>query len=145
MEIFLVDAPRFFVFQRWPAKARDGEIRAAQRAYPIGAARLNAFSALFDMLGRPPLKSASRVEQTCEAVEGGARPSFRLRASDHRSPWSNCAGSWSASGTRSCIRTEHDVYQLDVIGCATGFDAMPDALSRIDVPGGREGIDTIVG
>ena len=40
-------------------KARYGEIRAAQRAHPIGAARLSAFSVLLGMLGKPPLKSAT--------------------------------------------------------------------------------------
>lgn len=44
-------------------KARYDEIRAAQRAHPIGAARLSAFSVLLEMLGRPPLKSATREEQ----------------------------------------------------------------------------------
>lgn len=44
-------------------KARYGEIRAAQREHPVGAARLSAFSVLLDMLGSPPLKSASRDEQ----------------------------------------------------------------------------------
>jgi cation diffusion facilitator CzcD-associated flavoprotein CzcO len=44
-------------------KARYPEIRTAQREHPIGAARLSAFSVLLDMLGSPPLKSASREEQ----------------------------------------------------------------------------------
>ncbi|RUP05223.1 MAG: NAD(P)/FAD-dependent oxidoreductase [Mycobacterium sp.] len=44
-------------------KARYGEIRAAQRAHPIGAARLSAFSVLLEMLGSPPLKAATREEQ----------------------------------------------------------------------------------
>ncbi|SPM31455.1 flavin-containing monooxygenase [Mycobacterium terramassiliense] len=75
------EALRLCVFQRSPAytlpwevrqfepgeldemKARYDEIRAAQRAHPIGAARLSAFSVLFEMLGRPPLKSATRDEQ----------------------------------------------------------------------------------
>lgn len=65
------DALHLSVFQRSPAytlpwrvhrfepgeldemKSRYGEIRAAQRAHPIGAARLSAFSVLLDMLGRP--------------------------------------------------------------------------------------------
>ncbi|WP_407686378.1 flavin-containing monooxygenase [Mycobacterium sp. HUMS_1102779] len=83
------EAARLFVFQRSPAytlpwrvrrfepgeldelKARYDEIRAAQRAHPIGAARLSAFSVLFDMLGRPPLKSAPRDEQLRAVEEGG--------------------------------------------------------------------------
>ncbi len=44
-------------------KADYGRIRAAQREHPVGAARLSAFSVLLDMLGRPPVKSASREEQ----------------------------------------------------------------------------------
>ena len=52
-------------------KARYGEIRAAQRAHPIGAARLSAFSVLLEMLGRPPLKSASREEQLRAIAEHG--------------------------------------------------------------------------
>lgn len=75
------EAAQLFVFQRsapytlpWQVrrfepgeldemKARYGKIRAAQRAHPIGAARLSAFSVLLEMLGSPPLKSASRAEQ----------------------------------------------------------------------------------
>ncbi|CAG6959277.1 NAD(P)/FAD-dependent oxidoreductase [Mycobacterium avium subsp. paratuberculosis] len=49
-------------------KARYGEIRAAQRAHPIGAARLSAFSVLLEMLGRPPLKSAT-PEERLHAIE----------------------------------------------------------------------------
>ncbi|HEX5256150.1 MAG TPA: NAD(P)/FAD-dependent oxidoreductase [Mycobacterium sp.] len=52
-------------------KARYGDIRAAQRAHPIGAARLSAFSVLLDMLGRPPLKSATREEQLRAIEENG--------------------------------------------------------------------------
>jgi cation diffusion facilitator CzcD-associated flavoprotein CzcO len=52
-------------------KARYDEIRAAQRAHPIGAARLSAFSVLFEMLGRPPLKSATREEQVRAIEESG--------------------------------------------------------------------------
>ncbi len=52
-------------------KARYGEIRAVQRAHPIGAARLSAFSVLLDMLGRPPLKSATREEQLRAIEENG--------------------------------------------------------------------------
>ena len=80
------EAARLYVFQRSPAytlpwrvrrfepgeldemKARYDEIRAAQRAHPIGAARLSAFSVLLEMLGSPPLKSASR-EQQLRAIE----------------------------------------------------------------------------
>ncbi|QKU44911.1 pyridine nucleotide-disulfide oxidoreductase [Mycobacterium avium subsp. paratuberculosis] len=49
-------------------KARYGEIRAAQRAHPIGAARLSAFFVLLEMLGRPPLKSAT-PEERLHAIE----------------------------------------------------------------------------
>lgn len=52
-------------------KARYGEIRAAQRAHPIGAARLSAFSVLLEMLGSPPLKSATRDEQLRAIEEKG--------------------------------------------------------------------------
>ncbi|MGV0044734.1 flavin-containing monooxygenase [Mycobacterium colombiense] len=52
-------------------KARYGDIRAAQRAHPIGAARLSAFSVLLEMLGRPPLKSATREEQLRAIEENG--------------------------------------------------------------------------
>jgi cation diffusion facilitator CzcD-associated flavoprotein CzcO len=83
------EASQLYVFQRSPAytlpwqvrrfkpgeldemKARYGEIRAAQRAHPVGAARLNAFSVLFEMLRRPPLKSASREEQLRAIEENG--------------------------------------------------------------------------
>lgn len=83
------EALRLSVFQRSPAytlpwrvhrfepgeldgmKARYGEIRAAQRAHPIGAARLSAFSVLLEMLGRPPLKSATREEQLRAIEENG--------------------------------------------------------------------------
>jgi cation diffusion facilitator CzcD-associated flavoprotein CzcO len=75
------EAQQLYVFQRSPAytlpwkvrrfepgeldemKARYDEIRAAQRAHPVGAARLSAFSVLLGMLGKPPLKSASREDQ----------------------------------------------------------------------------------
>ncbi len=52
-------------------KARYDEIRAAQRAHPIGAARLSAFSVLLGMLGKPALKSASREEQLRAVEEHG--------------------------------------------------------------------------
>lgn len=83
------EALHLWVFQRSPAytlpwrvhrfqpgeldemKARYGEIRAAQRAHPIGAARLSAFSVLLEMLGRPPLKSATREERLRAIEEHG--------------------------------------------------------------------------
>jgi cation diffusion facilitator CzcD-associated flavoprotein CzcO len=83
------EAEQLFVFQRSPAytlpwqvrrfepgeldvmKAGYAEIRAAQRAHPIGAARLSAFSVLLEMLGRPPLKSASREDQLRAIDENG--------------------------------------------------------------------------
>jgi cation diffusion facilitator CzcD-associated flavoprotein CzcO len=52
-------------------KARYPEIRAAQREHPIGAARLSAFSVLLEMLGSPPLKSATREEQLRAIDENG--------------------------------------------------------------------------
>jgi cation diffusion facilitator CzcD-associated flavoprotein CzcO len=75
------EAEQLYVFQRSPAytlpwqvrrfepgeldelKAHYDDIRAAQRAHPVGAARLSAFSVLLGMLGKPPLKSASREDQ----------------------------------------------------------------------------------
>ncbi|OBK49683.1 NAD(P)/FAD-dependent oxidoreductase [Mycobacterium sp. 1081908.1] len=83
------EALQLCVFQRSPAytlpwrvrqfdpgeldemKARYDEIRAAQRAHPIGAARLSAFSVLFEMIGSPPLKSATREEQLRAIEENG--------------------------------------------------------------------------
>lgn len=83
------EAEQLFVFQRsapytlpWRVhpfepgeldemKARYGEIRAAQRAHPIGAARLSAFSVLLEMLGSPPLKSATREEKLRAIEEHG--------------------------------------------------------------------------
>src|ERR1700757_1163933 len=83
------EAMQLCVFQRSPAytlpwrvrrfepgeldemKTRYGEIRAAQRAHPIGGARLSAFSVLLEMLGRPPLKSATREEQLRAIEEHG--------------------------------------------------------------------------
>jgi cation diffusion facilitator CzcD-associated flavoprotein CzcO len=41
--------------------------------------------------------------------------------------------------TRGGIRTAEDLYELDVIVYATGFDAMTGALSRIDIRG-RDGL-----
>ena len=83
------EALQLFVFQRSPAytlpwrvhrfepgeldemKARYDEIRTAQRAHPIGAARLSAFSVLLEMLSSPPLKSATREEQVRAIEENG--------------------------------------------------------------------------
>jgi len=52
-------------------KARYSDIRAAQRAHPIGAARLSAFSVLLEMLGSPPLKTATREQQLGAIEENG--------------------------------------------------------------------------
>lgn len=52
-------------------KANYAEIRAAQREHAVGAARLSAFSVLFDMMAKPPLKSASREDQLRAIDEGG--------------------------------------------------------------------------
>jgi cation diffusion facilitator CzcD-associated flavoprotein CzcO len=83
------EAQQLCVFQRSPAytlpwrvrrfepgeldelKAHYGDIRAAQRAHPVGAARLSAFSVLLGMLGKPPLKSASREDQLRAIREDG--------------------------------------------------------------------------
>lgn len=83
------EAAHLSVFQRSPAytlpwevrafepgeldelKARYPEIRAAQRAHPVGAARLSAFSVLLEMLTKPPLKSASTEERVRAVAEGG--------------------------------------------------------------------------
>ncbi len=83
------EAEQLLVFQRSPAytlpwkvrrfepgeldsmKADYASIRAAQRAHPIGAARLSAFSVLLGMLGKPPLKSSSREDQLRAIDEHG--------------------------------------------------------------------------
>ncbi|WP_102145559.1 flavin-containing monooxygenase [Mycobacterium hubeiense] len=83
------DAAHLYVFQRSAAytlpwevralepgeldemKARYDEIRAAQRAHPVGAARLSAFSVMLDMLSKPPLKTATREEQLRAIEENG--------------------------------------------------------------------------
>lgn len=75
------EAEHLTVFQRSPAytlpwtvrpfdegeldglKANYAEIRHAQREHMIGAARLSAFSVMFEMMANPPLKSASREDQ----------------------------------------------------------------------------------
>ena len=204
------EALQLYVFQRSPAytlpwrvrrfepgeldemKARYGEIRAAQRAHPIGAARLSAFSVLFEMLGRPPLKSATREEQVRAIEENGVMGALnwgdiffdieanRMAAKLYgeavarivKDPETAAAlvpehpfackrpiidyGYYETFNrdnvtlvdlrkapirevTPTGIRTEHDVYELDVIIYATGFDAMTGALSRIDIRG-RDGM-----
>ena len=83
------EAGHLTVFQRSPAytlpwevrpfapgeldelKASYPEIRAAQRAHPVGAARLSAFSVLIDMLSRPHIKTATREEQLRAIDDGG--------------------------------------------------------------------------
>ncbi|KAA0114962.1 NAD(P)/FAD-dependent oxidoreductase [Mycolicibacterium sp. P9-22] len=52
-------------------KADYADIRAAQREHPVGAARLSAFSVLLDMLGSPPIKTATREEQLRAIEERG--------------------------------------------------------------------------
>jgi len=52
-------------------KANYDEIRAAQRAHPVGAARLSAFSVLLDMLTSPPLRSATREDRLRAIDENG--------------------------------------------------------------------------
>ncbi len=82
-------AEQLYVFQRSPAytlpwqvrafeageldemKGRYGEIRAAQRQHPVGAARLSAFSVMLEMITRPPLKSASRQDQLRAIEDNG--------------------------------------------------------------------------
>ncbi len=83
------EAEHLTVFQRSPAytlpwkvrafepseldemKANYGEIRSAQREHPIGAARLSAFSVMFQMMANPPLKTASREDQLRAIEENG--------------------------------------------------------------------------
>jgi cation diffusion facilitator CzcD-associated flavoprotein CzcO len=83
------EAEHLTVFQRSPAytlpwkvraiesreldemKANYREIRAAQREHPIGAARLSAFSVMFEMMANPPLKTASREDQVRAVEENG--------------------------------------------------------------------------
>ncbi|WP_426573953.1 flavin-containing monooxygenase [Aquihabitans sp. McL0605] len=52
-------------------QARYPEIRAAQHSSFIGAARLNAFSALLQAMERPPIKTATREEQLAAIEERG--------------------------------------------------------------------------
>jgi cation diffusion facilitator CzcD-associated flavoprotein CzcO len=52
-------------------KSRYGEIRAAQREHMIGAARLSAFSVMFEIMANPPLKTASRDDQLRAIEENG--------------------------------------------------------------------------
>ncbi|VCT89158.1 Phenylacetone monooxygenase [Mycolicibacterium hassiacum DSM 44199] len=52
-------------------KSRYHEIRAAQRAHPVGAARLSAFSVMLEMLAKPPIKSATREERLRAIEEHG--------------------------------------------------------------------------
>lgn len=52
-------------------KANYGNIRAAQREHPVGAARLSAFSVMFEMMTKPPIKSASREEKRRAVEEHG--------------------------------------------------------------------------
>ena len=83
------EAAHLTVFQRSPAytlpwkvrafepgeldemKADYREIRAAQREHPIGAARLSAFSVMFEMMANPPLKTASREDQLRAVEQNG--------------------------------------------------------------------------
>ena len=83
------EAQHLTVFQRSPAytlpwevrafddgeldelKANYAEIRAAQRAHMIGAARLSAFSVMFEMMANPPLKTATREDQLRAIEEKG--------------------------------------------------------------------------
>jgi cation diffusion facilitator CzcD-associated flavoprotein CzcO len=83
------EAEHLTVFQRSPAytlpwkvrafepgeldemKAGYGGIRAAQREHPIGAARLSAFSVMFEMMANPPLKTASRDDQMRAVEQNG--------------------------------------------------------------------------
>ena len=83
------EAGHLSVFQRSPAytlpwevrafddgeldelKANYAEIRAAQRQHAVGAARLSAFSVMFEMLSKPPLKSATREDQLLAIKENG--------------------------------------------------------------------------
>ncbi|BBY43458.1 cyclohexanone monooxygenase [Mycolicibacterium celeriflavum] len=52
-------------------KANYAAIRAAQREHAVGAARLSAFSVMFEMMAKPPLKTATRQQQVSAIEEGG--------------------------------------------------------------------------
>ncbi|MGO9152875.1 flavin-containing monooxygenase [Mycobacterium sp.] len=169
-------------------KVGYAEIRAAQRAHPIGAARLSAFSVLLGMLGKPPLKLASREEQLRAIEQNGVLGALdwgdiffdieanRMAAKLYGEAVARIvkdpetAASLVPTHPFACkrpiidqgyyetfnrdnvtlvdlrkspirevtptgIRTEHELYELDVIIYATGFDAMTGALSRIDIRG----------
>lgn len=75
------EAGHLTVFQRSPAytlpwqirafapgeldemKANYGDIRSAQREHMIGAARLSAFSVMFEMMANPPVKTSSQEDR----------------------------------------------------------------------------------
>jgi len=83
------EAGHLTVFQRSPAytlpwevrpfddgeldelKANYAEIREAQRNHMVGAARLSAFSVMFDMMAKPPIKTAIREDQLRAIEEHG--------------------------------------------------------------------------
>lgn len=83
------EAGHLTVFQRSPAytlpwevrpfddgeldelKANYAEIREAQRNHMVGAARLSAFSVMFDMMAKPPIKTATREDQLRAIEEHG--------------------------------------------------------------------------
>lgn len=87
--VVAAEAGHLVVFQRSPAftlpwqvrpfepgeldrlKADYPAIRAAQRAHPVGAARLSAFSVLLEMLARPPVKTATAEERRRAVEERG--------------------------------------------------------------------------
>ncbi|WP_370332986.1 flavin-containing monooxygenase [Mycolicibacterium hippocampi] len=204
------EAGQLAVFQRSPAytlpwqvrafepgeldelKSNYSQIREAQRAHPVGAARLSAFSVLLDMLSRPPLKVASREEQLRAIDENGVMGAlswgdifFDIEANQRAAELYGeavarivddpaTAAALKPTHPFGCkrpiidqgyyqtfnrdnvtlvdlrndpieevtpvgIRTERELYELDVIIYATGFDAMTGALSRIDVRG-RDGM-----
>jgi cation diffusion facilitator CzcD-associated flavoprotein CzcO len=169
-------------------KAHYDEIRAAQRQHPVGAARLSAFSLMFEMIKRPPLKSASREDQLRAIEENGVMGAlnwgdifFDIEANQMAAKLygdavarivkdPETAASLVPSHPFGCkrpiidqgyyetfnrdnvtlvdlrkgpirevtptgIRTEQRHYDLDAIICATGFDAMTGALTRIDIRG----------
>lgn len=204
------EAAHLHVFQRSPAytlpwqvrafepgeldemKARYHEIRAAQRKSPVGAARLSAFSLMFEMIKSPPIKTASRDEQLRAIEENGVLGAlnwgdvfFDIEANQLAAKLygeavarivkdPETAAALTPSHPFGCkrpiidlgyydtfnrenvtlvdlrdgqirevtptgIQTESELYELDVLIYATGFDAMTGALTRIDVRG-RNGI-----